>query len=340
MGADLLLAGTAALICRDTTHADLLDELATTLEARGVEIFRVPAAPPGEKLLLDPAWIGQQLARSDLIVPTIRHLCTRETLLAAPRLKGICFPTIGVESLDLTAATELGLPVGHGATEENWTGMAEATILLILALLYDLAGVTRVLRDRLPRPQPLLGRQLAGKTVGLIGYGRIARAVAARLTAFDVELLAHSPSREPGSVSEGVSFTSLEDLLRRSDVVVVLVSINPASRGLLNGARLGLMKPSAVLVNTARGEAIEEAALVQVLRERRIAGAALDSFEVEPPPADSPLRALDNVILTPHLIGHTRESAESFRPALLENAVRILRGEAPLICRNPEVMVR
>jgi D-3-phosphoglycerate dehydrogenase len=132
--------------------------------------------------------------------------------------------------------------------------------------------------------------------------------------------------------------TDLDTLLRSSDVVAVLVSITPGSRGMLGERELALMKPSAYLVNTSRGEALDEGALYRALKEKRIAGAALDSFTVEPLPDDSPLRGLDNVILTPHMVGHTQDVFASFPLAAVENITRILAGEPPLYCKNPEII--
>jgi len=136
----------------------------------------------------------------------------------------------------------------------------------------------------------------------------------------------------------GVKMVSLEALLAASDIVGLCVSISAETRGIINERTLALMKPSAYLVNTSRGEAVDEAALYQALKEKRIAGAALDTYVVEPLPAGSPLRTLDNVILTPHMVGHTGEVYASFVPAAEENITRILRGEPPLYCKNPHIL--
>ncbi len=334
------LGGSTALICRDSVHHQLLDELGDHLRDQSVDVIRGPQAPRGGRVNIDPSELGVNLAQAELLVLTIRHHCGRDALLSAPRLKGICFPTAGVESLDIDVASELGILVGHGATPENWIGMAEATVLLLLGLLYNLHSAERVLRERLPLAQHKRAKQLSGKTVGLIGFGRIARAVASRLQAFDARLLAYSPRTKPETVPSDVVLTDLETLLRSSDVVLVMVSINPESIGLLNWERLCLMKQSAYLVNTARGKVVDEAALVKVLRDGRIAGAALDTFAIEPLPVDSPLRQLDNVILTPHIIGHTHEAAQSLKSALINNARNILQNEPPVYCLNSEAVER
>ena len=132
--------------------------------------------------------------------------------------------------------------------------------------------------------------------------------------------------------------TDLPTLLRTSDVVSVHVTLTSETSHLLGAAELRLIQPHAYLINTARGGAIDEPALYQVLRDGLIAGAAIDVFEAEPLPMDSPLRTLDNVILTPHMVGHSRELMAAIPPVAVENVLRVLRGEAPLYVKNPEVL--
>jgi phosphoglycerate dehydrogenase-like enzyme len=144
-----------------------------------------------------------------------------------------------------------------------------------------------------------------------------------------------SVRRSPHVFRVGVSF---DELLTQSDVVSLHLDLNPTTRHIISGRELAKMKPSAYLINTSRGGLIDEDALYEHLKANRIAGAALDTFRVEPLPGASPLRELENVILTPHMIGQTAESQGSFRPVLVENALRLLRGEVPQYIRNPEVI--
>jgi D-3-phosphoglycerate dehydrogenase len=254
---------------------------------------------------------------------------------AAPRLRGVCYPVIGIETLDLTAATELGLIVGHGATRGNVVGMAEATLMLLLMLFYDVqSNIALINRGAWRRPRPL-ARQLEGKTIGLIGFGRIARALAGRLAPFGVRILTYSPRARAEDLPPAVTKTALNTLLAESDAVCVLTGLTAETRHMIGPAELARMRPDAFLVNTGRGEIIDEVALFETLRDRRIAGAALDTFTVEPLPAASPLRGLDNVILTPHAVGHTIEGADEFIPVLAENIRRIAAGQMPLHCPNP-----
>ena len=329
-------------ICHDYMLIEVLDEIQARLERSGIEVLRGPQTAPGKKLVYSKESHTELFGRAEVMMFSSRSICSREIMLAAPRLRGIVNPTIGLETVDLAAANELGIIVGHGATPENFLGMAEATVMLILMLMYQPGETEAVLRDRRRRPRStpkdVWARMLRGRTVGLVGLGRIARGVVERLSGFGVSLVACDPFVGRDQAPEGVKMTDLDTLLRSSDIVAVLVSITPESRGMLGERELALMKPSAYLVNTSRGEAIDEAALYRALKEKRIAGAALDSFAVEPLPDDSPLRQLDNVILTPHMVGHTQDAFVSFPPAAVENITRILRGEPPLYCKNPEVI--
>jgi D-3-phosphoglycerate dehydrogenase len=220
--------------------------------------------------------------------------------------------------------------------------MAEATVMLMLMLAYNPKASQEVLQGLRPRPKPApehaWGRMMMGRTVGLVGMGRIGRGVVERLSGFGVKILAFDPYVKQEAVPPGVTMVDLDRLLRSSDIVSLLVSITPESRGMIGDRQLRLMKPTAYLINTSRGEAVDESALYRALKEKRIAGAALDTFVVEPLPAASPLRTLDNVILTPHMVGHTQDVFASFPTAAVENITRILRGEPPLYCKNPEII--
>jgi D-3-phosphoglycerate dehydrogenase len=181
---------------------------------------------------------------------------------------------------------------------------------------------------------------LRGKTVGLVGLGRIARGVVQRLAGWDVQVVACDPYVAQAAAPAGVRMVALDELLRESDVVSVHTTLTPETRHLIGARELSLMKPTAFFINTARGGMVDEAALYEALAAGRLAGAALDAFELEPLPLDSPLRSLPNVILTPHMIGHTREIFDAIPPAAIENVERLMRGEPPLYWRNPEVEPR
>jgi phosphoglycerate dehydrogenase-like enzyme len=328
--ASLMFDPATVIVPHDPLLRPCLDPVAENLAARGLTIVRPNALSPSD-------W---DLARADVAVLTPRTHFRADHLAAARNLRGIVFPTIGVEALDLIAATECGIAVGFGATAEAVDSMAEANAMLIAALLLDLNGKQRALRERGWRDGSVAARMVQGKTIGFIGFGRIARATLARLVPWGVRAQFYDPyvrDWEP-NLGEVAKVERLADLLPTSDVVNLQVSLTAETQKLIGAADLAMMRPDAFLVNTARGAALDERALADALRERRIAGAALDAFASETLPPDSPLRALDNVWLTPHNIGHTLELQRSFVPATIENVLRICAGEPPLYFKNPEVL--
>ncbi len=335
------LAGRTVFIPQDFMLVDVFNDIAGRLSARGAQVIRGPESIAGQKVAFPKERWGEWFGRTEVAMFSSRNVCTREILEYAPRLRGVVNPTIGLETVDLDAARDLSIIVGHGATPENFLGMSEATVMLMLMLMYNPQAAQEVMRGTRPRPKPtptdMWASMMLGRTVGLVGLGRIARGVVERLAGFGVKLLAHDPYVTQDKAPPGVTMTDLEGVLQASDIVGLFVSITAETRGMINARALSLMKPTAYLVNTSRGEAIDEAALYQALRDKRIAGAALDTYVVEPLPADSPLRTLDNVILTPHMVGHTRDVFLSFGKAGEENITRILRGELPLHCKNPEI---
>ena len=322
-------------ICRDTAFASLLDEVAAHFSEKRHDVIRGPTQSGGVRTY-SASERAALMTDADIAVFTGRHACSAELLRECRRLRGVCFPVIGVETLDLAAADELGIIVGHGAVRGNVIGMAESNVMLMLMLLYDVQTNITLMKSGRWRRMGHHSHQLEGKTVGLIGFGRIAREVASRLAPFGVKILTHSPRARPEDLPAGVMKVGLDDVLRQSDVVSVLTGLTPETHGLIDRDKLGLMKPSAYLINTGRGAVIDEQALLEVLREKRIAGAALDTFANEPLPADSELRTLDNVIVTPHCVGHTVEGWNEFAPAMIENMERILSGRLPLYCKNPQ----
>jgi phosphoglycerate dehydrogenase-like enzyme len=329
-------------ICRDPITGPILDRVQLELEQRGIEVIRGPSPTPGVKLVYPTQLHRDLFARAEVMMFSGGSVGSRAVMQAAPRLRGIVNPAIGVDTVDLAAADELGIIVGHGATEENYIGMAEATVMLILVLSYQLQRTEQVLRENQPRPAPdqAWAHLLRGRTVGLVGPGRIARAVAERLHAFQVEVLACHPRLSAAEAPAGVRLVDLDTLLRESDFVTVHATLSPESHNLIGEREFGLMKPSAYLINTARGGLVDEAALIRALQMKRIAGAALDTFAVEPLPMDSPLRKQDNVVLTPHMVGHTRDAFDTFVSTAVQNITRILEGQPPVHCKNPHTLAR
>jgi phosphoglycerate dehydrogenase-like enzyme len=253
----------------------------------------------------------------------------------APKLRLIQVPGHGFDHINLRDARRAGVPVATVASSGAETHtVAELTILL--------AGVAsrRVIEgDRLVREGgwgnlAMLQHgilELAGKTIGIIGFGRIGREVARRARAFDMRVVYHCPARltREQDAQLGVEFRDLEALLAESDIVSLHLPLTAQTRGLIDKRRLALMKSSAVLVNTARGPLVDAAALASTLLEGRIRAAAIDVFDPEPPLPDNPLRTAPSCVLSPHMGGVTAESVWRIVTAALENCKRVARGERP-----------
>ena len=309
----------------------IFDPIVTGLRERGHEVIHYTEDAKFSRESADV------LKDADAFVAMGNYHCTRELMMKGRRLRGLVSPLIGTEGFDEAAATELGIIVANGQVPENYLSMSESTIMFILASLYSLHWWEHQLRENLPHPTQVPGRMLRGRTVGMIGFGRIARAMASRLSGWEIRMQTYIP-RLSTPLPPEVTRVSLEELLRTSDVVCVLAPLTAETRSMLNLERLHLMKADAVLINTARGVIIDEAALVQIASERPNFKIALDTFVEEPLPRDSRLRDLPNAILTPHAIGHTQESLDALPAAAIENVARILNGELPLYVRNPAVI--
>lgn len=275
------------------------------------------------------------LADAEVLLISGSSLCDRELLMAAPRLRAVISPFIGVEGIDVPAASDRGVIVCNTPVPENYEGVAEGTVLLILAAMYDLVGKAQLLQDMRPPPVEFDARMLWRKTVGLVGFGKIAQAVARRLSTWDLRLLVHTRSEKP--LPGYVERAELDILLRDSDVVVLLTSLNAQTHHLIDARKLALVKPDAVIVNTSRGAVADEAALFAFAVANPGARLALDVFETEPLPGDSPLRSLPNALLTPHAIAGTREVLTAIRRDTAANLAAVLDG-APQNVVNPRVL--
>jgi D-3-phosphoglycerate dehydrogenase len=289
----------------------------------------------GHEVVVTDRWSDDDLKRIfgdvDAVVASPARQYPAELFAAAPRLRLITRPVIGVDTIDLDAASEFGVLVANCPTAENIMGIAEATVMLIVAVLLNLKQKERSLREGHFRPRHA-SHLLHGRTVGLVGYGRIARNVEQRLQGWGVHIQAADPY-VPGTLS-------LDDLLRSSDVVSMHVVLTKETRNMIGARELALMKPSAIVVNTSRGGAIVEQALADALNAGRLAGAALDVFQQEPINMDNPLLGCDpdRVIMTPHSIGHNLETGPTGVQMAFDNIARALRSELPESVINPEII--
>lgn len=311
----------------------VFDALCEALTARGYRVLRLPSH---RELLGQP----DLLARVALIAGFGNMLIDAGVLRAAPQLRGVVSCVSGTDGIDLKAASAAGVLMAHAPTPENARGMAEAAMLLLLHLAYDLDGARDDLRMSRPRPHPVTARLLQGKHIGLVGWGRISATLASLLQPWGVVLRVYSRRGTPADLPAHAQPASLDDLLAESDYVCVLAGAEANAPPIITRQGLARMQPSARLINLSRGAVVDEAALTDALRSGQIAGAALDVFAVEPLPADSLLRTLPNVILTPHHVGHTREGDRSLITAIVDNATALLQGKIPPMVRNPDATGR
>jgi D-3-phosphoglycerate dehydrogenase len=277
-----------------------------------------------------------------LLVST-REVIGGEILDSCPNLQAVVKGSIGVENIDQKAATGLGILVCNSPAPENFTGLAEATVGLMVALFKRLKLNEPHLRQGGWKEPQNRGELMVGKTVGLIGLGRVGREVAKRLKPWEFRLIAYDPYVEQEAAdSLGVRLVSLDELLRESDLVTIHVVLTDETRHMITLRELKSMKPTAYLVNTSRGAVIREESVVEALNQGIIAGAALDVFEEEPLPMASKLRQVDpaRLILTPHIIGNNPKSIESGHRMAVESILSILGGRVPEAVLNPDAVER
>jgi lactate dehydrogenase-like 2-hydroxyacid dehydrogenase len=303
----------------------LTDAAMRAVHELGLPVVAGGEAPPDRRTLL------RDVAGAAAVVCTLTERVDAEFLDAAgPALRVVANTAVGYDNIDVPAATARGVRVTNtpgvldGAT-------ADLTMALILAAARRVLDGDRLLRSRTPwiwGPRMLLGLDLsAGTTLGVVGYGRIGRAVARRARAFDMAILA-TPSSTPPDPGDPAEITELPDLLERSDVVTLHCPLTDATRHLIDAAALRRMKPSAILVNTARGGIVDERALVAALRDGTIAAAALDVFAGEPA-VNPELLALGNVVLTPHIGSAGVATRDRMCALSVANAAAVLDGREP-----------
>lgn len=282
--------------------------------------------------------LAERLAPYEIVVAIRERTRFPASLLERlPRLELLALTGRNSGHVDVAAATARGVLVTE--TAGSAAAAVEHTMTLMLALVRHVAREDRAVREG--RWQTSIGTELAGKTLGVIGLGRIGGRIAAFGGFLGMRVLAWGPTlTAERAAAGGAQFVPLETLLRESDVVSVTARLGERTRGLIDARHLAMMRPTAFLVNTARGPIVDEAALVAALRARRIAGAALDVFDDEPLPPSHPLLSLDNVVLTPHVGYVTREAYDAFFSQAVDSIVAYLDGKTPPRALNPEVLQR
>jgi len=303
-------------------------EAVAALCAAGCELTSRPGPHPAETLL--PLLEGHDACYASTDKFTAAVLDSPQ----ASQLKCISRWGVGFDSIDIGAATRNGVVVTYtpGMLDE---AVADFAFALLLSMARRLHVGYDNLRQGIWRGE--WGHDVHGKTLGILGCGRIGQAVARRGAGFNLKVIAFDPVPSPAALKLGVEFVSLGELLSRSDFLSLHSALTPQSRGLIGAAELRQMKPTAYLINTGRGPLVDELALIKALQEGAIAGAALDAFVTEPLPADHPFRSCPNLLLTPHLAGFSRESGERVSRTSAQALIDLMRGKKPEFVVNHEV---
>jgi D-3-phosphoglycerate dehydrogenase / 2-oxoglutarate reductase len=261
-------------------------------------------------IVSSPKEYEQHLAEADALVVRSAVKVTREVLARAPKLRAIGRAGVGVDNVDLNAATDAGVIVMN-TPGGNAISVAEHTMALMLAMARHVAQASASTRDGKWEKKRFLGNELQGKTLGLVGLGTIGRGVVQRALAFDMKILAYDPFVNPESVRQmNVSMVTLDELYAQSDFISLHTALTPETRGMISTEALAKMKPGVRIVNCARGELVDHAALAVALESGHVGAAALDVFEAEPLKGDEPFLKLPNLIATPHIAASTEEAQE------------------------------
>jgi D-3-phosphoglycerate dehydrogenase len=296
-----------------------------------------------------PTWGGSFFSEDELIershgFPALMgastHPITARVIAALPELAYISKYGIGVDSIDMEAASHHGVLVTNTPIPENWEAVAEYTVAAMLTLRKQLLFyTTERLRTGGWRVETAFSDFLRHRTIGLVGFGRIGRGVARRLSGWDCRVIVYDPYISEADCAEaGVEAVALEELLATSDVISLHCVVTPETRHLIDAAALAQVKPSAILINSARGALVDLDALYDALATGRLAGTAMDAYESEPPPVGHPIFTLPNVIATPHASAWVEETFEAIARTGAENLIEAFAGQRPRFSVNPQVL--
>ena len=311
------------LVISDSLHT--LPKAVEALESSGHRISRIDDLIPFSEIRARGL---ADLASADAIVMGRVMGCDAAALALAPKVQVIALHTSGTDNVDLVTASARGIAVTNckGVNAEQ---CAEFSIGLMLAITRQIRRGDIAIRAGRWAADTQGSMDVFGATFGMIGLGQIGRAAARRAKAFGMNIICHTRTPDPAFGADlNIDYLPLDAVMAQSDVISLYASLNPQTRLMIGAREIALMQPHAYLVNIARGELIDEAALTEALTEGRIAGAALDVFEFEPL-TDSPLFALDNVILTPHQAGLTHNAKSAAAVGAVRNALAVLAGRVP-----------
>jgi len=296
-----------------------------------------PVAVPGDWEVILVNRLDQlsddDIAGADAMIVSHHNPIDRQAMERLRGLKLIQQIGVGVDTIDLAAARELGIPVAN-VSKANDATVAEYVIMAMVYVMRRIPEAIELAREGIAVQPAMIARgsfELRGRTLGLVGFGAIARELATRALAMGMSLVSHDIAELSDDERRlGVRRLSLDELLARSDVVSIHVPLTDDTRHLIGPAQLARMKPDAYLINASRGGIVDEAALAAALTEKRLAGAAVDVYEVEPMRGDNPLIGAPNVLLTPHIAGATTDSVAYMSRKAFENCGRIAAGLEPV----------
>jgi glyoxylate reductase len=301
-----------------------------------VRVWPEPLPPPPEVL-------RAEAARSEGIITLLTDTVDRALLDAAPSLRAVSNVAVGFDNVDVAACTARRIPVGNtpGVLTETTADFAFALLLGAARRLVEGDAYVRAGRWQTWEPGLLLGRDVFGATLGIIGFGGIGQAVARRAKGFGMRILVASRTPCAAKAAElGAEEVPLDRLLEESDFVSLHVPLSEATRHLIDARALGRMKPSAILINTARGPVVDPAALNEALRAGTLRAAALDVTEPEPIPLDHPLLGAPNLLIAPHIGSASEATRSRMAQMAVDNLLAALEGRRPPNCVNPEIFER
>jgi len=290
----------------------------------------------------DPKELVETFRDADILLVNMAKM-TPEVMAGLDNVKVIIRHGIGYDNLDLPAATEHGIICANQPTASS-EDVAEQAIMLMLATYRKLNIQRAILKDSIENGKwmfdPIFPMyRMGGKTLGIIGCGNIGSIVLRKMRSFGMKILVDDPYLSKERYAElGIEHTPLEEVLKEADIVTIHVPVTDETRGMFNRETIGMMKKSAVLINTARGPIINVPDLAGALKNGVIAGAGIDVYDKEPPTPDYPLLGMDNVVLTPHLAWYSEEGGMDIRHMIMDDLERFLRGELPKSVINPEVL--
>jgi len=306
------------------------DGLESEALARLKERHEVDAIEASPQQLLD------LIGKYEAVIVRGRTKVTADVIAKGTKLRVIARAGVGVDNIDVAAATKRRIPVVN-APAASTISVAELTFGHMLSLARHIPQADRSVKAGRWDKKAFEGTELYGKTLGLVGSGRIGAEVASRAKAFGMRVIAYDPYLPPKAAEErGIALTTLEAVLLDSDFVSIHAALTDETRGMIGAKQLALLKKSAYVVNCARGEVVDEGALAEALRDGRIAGAALDVYAKEPP-VSSPILAVENTSLTPHIAASTKEAQERVGTMIAGEVLRVLAGEKPSSAVNPMV---